>query len=147
MAGDKRTLKDWCSEACYNFLTHRIDEREAKGLKFDSKVLDIRNAELLMAKIMDDNPVLIMSFMAQQLNCVRDASGAIVEGGEVGGGGKRERERGGGRKQKEKIKEKTKKGAMTTLKKGRGKAEAGNPFSKLRRERERERERRERGSE
>lgn len=41
--------------------------------------------QLLMAKIMDDSPVLIMSFQAQQATCVRDKTGAIREGGEVGG--------------------------------------------------------------
>jgi predicted lipid-binding transport protein (Tim44 family) len=35
-----------------------------------------------MAKMMDENPLLIMSFVAQQINCVRDATGAITEGGE-----------------------------------------------------------------
>lgn len=82
MAADKKTLRDWCSEGCFSFLSARIDDREAQGLKFDSKILDIRNVELLLAKIMDGNPVLIMSFMAQQLNCVRDSTGAIKEGGE-----------------------------------------------------------------
>ncbi len=51
MAADKKTLRDWCSEGCFSFLSARIDDREAQGLKFDSKILDIRNVELLLAKV------------------------------------------------------------------------------------------------
>lgn len=82
MAGDKDTLRDWCSDACYNFLCARIDERDRSGIKDNSRILDVRGVELLLSKIVDENPVLIMGFSAQQLKCVRDRSGAIIEGGE-----------------------------------------------------------------
>jgi hypothetical protein len=39
-----------------------------------------------MAKRMEEGPVLIFSFVVQQTKCIRDNSGAIVEGGEVSGG-------------------------------------------------------------
>lgn len=83
MAGDKKTLRDWCSDACHSFLCARIDERNQHGYKLESRILDIRSVDLLLAKMMDENPLLIMSFMSQQTNCVRDATGAIKEGGEV----------------------------------------------------------------
>ena len=36
-----------------------------------------------MAKVLEQGPVLILTFSAQQLMIVRDAKGEIVEGGEV----------------------------------------------------------------
>ena len=35
-----------------------------------------------MAKMMDEHPLLIMTFTAQQTHCVRDATGAIRDGAE-----------------------------------------------------------------
>lgn len=36
-----------------------------------------------MAKRMEEGPVLIFSFVVQQTKCIRDGTGAIIEGGEV----------------------------------------------------------------
>ena len=36
-----------------------------------------------MAKLIDDAPVFVITFVAQQMNVVRDTEGSIVEGDEV----------------------------------------------------------------
>ena len=36
-----------------------------------------------MAKLIDETPVFVITFVAQQMNVVRDAEGNIVEGDEV----------------------------------------------------------------
>ena len=36
-----------------------------------------------MAKVMEQGPVLVLTFMVQQIMTLRDAVGNIVEGGEV----------------------------------------------------------------
>lgn len=36
-----------------------------------------------MAKIMEQGPVLVLTFSAQQIMVLRDATGNIIEGGEV----------------------------------------------------------------
>ncbi len=46
LAGDRKTLQDWCSDACYGVLTADLDARDAAGLKVDSRILDLRNVEV-----------------------------------------------------------------------------------------------------
>lgn len=78
--GDLEILKDWCYEAPFNVLAHPVKQAQAAGYRFDSKILDIDHVDLAMGKIMEQGPVLIITFISQQINCVRDKSGAVVEG-------------------------------------------------------------------
>lgn len=39
--------------------------------------------QVAMAKVMEQGPVLVLTFMVQQIMTLRDAVGNIVEGGEV----------------------------------------------------------------
>lgn len=82
IAGDLATLKDWCAEPCYNVMEANIEHRKQAGLVFDSKILDLKNAEILMAKMTDEGPMLILSFQTTQVKCIRDRTGAVIEGGE-----------------------------------------------------------------
>lgn len=82
IAADLSTLRDWCAEPCYNVIEQAIQQRKQMGLVFDSKILDIRDLDIIKAIMMEEGPVLIMSFTAHQVKCIRDAGGAIVEGGE-----------------------------------------------------------------
>ncbi|KAG8239727.1 hypothetical protein J437_LFUL017637 [Ladona fulva] len=78
--GDLEILRDWCHEAPYRVLEVPIKAAQSQGLCFDSKVLDVDNVDLLMGKMMDQGPVLIISFVSQQIMCVRDREGKVVEG-------------------------------------------------------------------
>lgn len=82
MAGDTNTLKDWCAEMCFSVLSEQINQRKAHGLRVESRILELRNCELAAARMMEQGPVLIFTFYTQQIICVRDATGAIKEGGE-----------------------------------------------------------------
>lgn len=82
MAGDEATLKEWCSDMCFSVLGEQIRQRKQAGLKFESRILELRNCELAAARMMEQGPVLMFSFYTQQVLCVRDALGAIREGGE-----------------------------------------------------------------
>ncbi len=48
--------------------------------RFDSRVLDIDNLDLAMGKMMEQGPVLVLTFQTQQIMCVRDTKGNVVEG-------------------------------------------------------------------
>lgn len=78
--GDLEILKDWCHEAAFNVIATPIKQALAAGYQFDSKVLDLSNLDLAFAKMMDQGPVLVISFQTQQILVVRDAKGNIVEG-------------------------------------------------------------------
>lgn len=47
---------------------------------FFNLIADIDNVDLVMGKVMDQGPVLIISFQSQQIMCVRDAKNNVVEG-------------------------------------------------------------------
>ncbi|CAG0892883.1 unnamed protein product [Darwinula stevensoni] len=78
--GDLEILRDWCHEAPFNVLATPIRTAQQLGYKFDSKVLDVDNVDLSMGKVMEQGPVLIITFTSQQILSVRDASGTVVEG-------------------------------------------------------------------
>uniref|UniRef100_A0A7N8Y2H8 Mitochondrial import inner membrane translocase subunit TIM44 n=1 Tax=Mastacembelus armatus TaxID=205130 RepID=A0A7N8Y2H8_9TELE len=73
-------LKDWCYEATYSQLAHPIQQAKAMGLQFHSKILDIDNIDLAMGKMMDQGPVLIITFQAQLVMVIRNSKGEVVEG-------------------------------------------------------------------
>jgi len=50
------------------------------GYVLDSKVLDIDSVDLAMGKMMEQGPVLVITFNSQQIMCVRDREGKVVEG-------------------------------------------------------------------
>ncbi|XP_034193219.2 mitochondrial import inner membrane translocase subunit TIM44 isoform X2 [Osmia lignaria lignaria] len=78
--GDLEVLKDWCHEAPYNLIAQPLMQVEKLGYRLDNKILDINNVDLIMGKVMEQGPVLIISFQCQQIMCVRDATNKIVEG-------------------------------------------------------------------
>ncbi|KAJ8363150.1 hypothetical protein SKAU_G00119810 [Synaphobranchus kaupii] len=79
--GELEVLKDWCYEATYSQLAHPIQQARAMGLQFHSKILDIDNIDLAMGKLMDQGPVLIITFQAQLVMVIRSPKGDVVEGG------------------------------------------------------------------
>jgi len=81
LRGDIECLQDWCHEGAFNVLSTQIKQNETMGLFNASKILDIRDVDLVLAKIMEQGPVLIMTFQAQQVIMVKDKNGHIVEGG------------------------------------------------------------------
>ncbi|MBN3308839.1 TIM44 translocase, partial [Amia calva] len=78
--GELDVLKDWCYEATYSQLAHPIQQAKAMGLKFHSKILDIDNIDLAMGKMMEQGPVLIITFQAQLVMVIRSPKGDVVEG-------------------------------------------------------------------
>lgn len=78
--GDLEILKDWCFESTYNILSTPIAAARKLGYRLDSKILDIESVDLAMGKVMEQGPVLIITFQSQQLMCVRDSKNLIVEG-------------------------------------------------------------------
>ena len=42
--------------------------------------MDVDNVDLVMGKVMDEGPVLAISFQSQQIMCIRNAKGEVMEG-------------------------------------------------------------------
>lgn len=66
--GDLEILKDWCYEGPYNIFAIPLKEAMKKGYRIDSKILDIDNVDIVMGKVIDQGPVLIISFTSQQVS-------------------------------------------------------------------------------
>lgn len=60
-----------------------IKQAQTMGYHFESKVIDLTNLELEMGKMMEQGPVLIITFQTQQIMCVKDSKGKVVEGDPV----------------------------------------------------------------
>ncbi|XP_057345678.1 mitochondrial import inner membrane translocase subunit TIM44 isoform X2 [Manis pentadactyla] len=80
ICGELDILKDWCYEATYSQLAHPIQQAKALGLQFHSRVLDIDNVDLAMGKMMEQGPVLIITFQAQLVMVIKNPKGELVEG-------------------------------------------------------------------
>lgn len=42
--------------------------------------MHVDDVELLNSRLIDDEPILVLGFCVQQINCVRDKEGNVVEG-------------------------------------------------------------------
>ena len=77
--GDIKSLKPVCGEAVYNKLSADIRARKADGLKFDSNLLSIDQNQLILKLVEETGPVIVGVYMVQQINCIRNRKGEIVE--------------------------------------------------------------------
>lgn len=82
LSGDRKTLEAGCTEGAYAMLNASIRERDTEGIVMDTNILDVSDVELTAGRVLEDSPVLIVTFNTQQINCLRDKGGKIVEGRE-----------------------------------------------------------------
>ncbi|KAL5282352.1 TIMM44 family protein [Megaselia abdita] len=78
--GNLDILKDWCFESTYNIIAAPLSQAIKSGYKLDSKILDLENIDIAMGKVMEQGPVLIITFQTQQIMCVRDSNNTVIEG-------------------------------------------------------------------
>ncbi|RHY31317.1 hypothetical protein DYB32_003598 [Aphanomyces invadans] len=83
LRGNSRDLKQWMGEAAYNTVNMAIRERKSDGLVVDPNILAIRNVTVIALSAEDKQaPIIGIQLMAQQINCIRNREGEIVEGAE-----------------------------------------------------------------
>jgi len=77
-------LEPWLGESVYKRLTAENKVRKDEGLVIDSNLLGIFNSDIVAVELdkVEKQPVIIMHYMAQQINCVRNKDGEVVEGRE-----------------------------------------------------------------
>lgn len=80
LTGDLPTLRLWASEATFNLLKATFDAQLKTGQRMEGHVVDLRHIELVTAKMLEDTPVLVLTFTTQQISYVRDGNGTIVDG-------------------------------------------------------------------
>lgn len=82
LAGHMDELKKVCGQEAFENLSGRVRARMNQALFMDRRILDLTNVELVGFRIVQEEPTAIVQFQTQQVNCVRDAKGRIVEGAE-----------------------------------------------------------------
>lgn len=82
LQGDTKSLRPWLGEGVYNKLAAEIRARKGDGIKFDSNILDIEENQIVLRFLENGGPVIVVVYMVQQINCVRNKKDEIVEGGE-----------------------------------------------------------------
>lgn len=83
--GDEKVLKKWLTEAPFNVYEAQQKVFREQGLFSDGRILDIRNVEIVSAKLLQpqDIPVLVVSCRAQEINLYkRIKTGEIAAGSE-----------------------------------------------------------------
>jgi len=82
LEGDQAALEKHCGDAAFAAVNAGIKERIKLKMSLDTTILaGPREIELKGAKLMEQGaPCFIWTFNMQQVNCLRDAEGEIVEG-------------------------------------------------------------------
>ncbi|CAL1714806.1 unnamed protein product [Somion occarium] len=74
LSADREALQAWCGEATYNVLWATMEQYLKQGLISDSKCLDIRQVDVSMGKILEnDIPVYVITFATQEMLLFRNA--------------------------------------------------------------------------
>lgn len=78
--GDKATLEPLLAPPVYASFAHAIDERQRQGRTLEAELVALEGAEIVAADLDGRNARVTVRFTSEQINCTRDASGAVVEG-------------------------------------------------------------------
>lgn len=63
-------------------VTATIQERIARNVYWDTRILDIKRIEFEGAALVNDTPLIMLTFSCQQIHCIKDKTGKIVDGSE-----------------------------------------------------------------
>lgn len=79
LCGDPKVLKPWLGEGVYNKLAADIRIRKEEGITFASEILELDENQVIMS-FHDSEPIIVVSYAVQQINCIRNRQGEIIEG-------------------------------------------------------------------
>jgi len=82
LEADEATIKARCSGQAYQTIFATVQERKHLGVTYDNRILAVRDVQLTGARVLDNGPTLVVQFNAQQIHCIRDKEGVIVDGAE-----------------------------------------------------------------
>jgi mitochondrial import inner membrane translocase subunit TIM44 len=80
LEGREDDIRAHCSPEMIERLTGIAAAQAAAGLVPDPTLLDVAEVELVDVKALDGDPVVVVQFSCQQINCTRDTHGNVVEG-------------------------------------------------------------------
>ena len=78
--GDTPTLRPLLSDDVYDNFAAAIRSRQSSGESLETKVVDIRDADLIEARMDGRTAFVTVKFISEQINVTRDQTGTIVDG-------------------------------------------------------------------
>lgn len=79
LKGDTQALRPWLREGVYNKLAADIRARKHDGHVFDHNLLGIDENNVIMRVVESGEAVVVVVYMVQQINCIRNREGEVVE--------------------------------------------------------------------
>lgn len=78
--GDTATLRPLLSDDLFDEFGTEIRRRAAEGETHESRIVSLREAEILEAQMEGRTAYITIKFVSDQLNAVRDENGEVIEG-------------------------------------------------------------------
>lgn len=78
--GDAAVLSEYCSPAMTERLIAIHRATREQGQYTDATILEFSDVDQVDLKMLDGDPVAILHFNCQQINCVRDPYGNVISG-------------------------------------------------------------------
>lgn len=82
--GDLKILEDWCHERAFIMLSAVVKEYQKSLFSTaDSRIIDISKVEMVSGKMMDQGPVIVITFQVFMINVVKNKEGKVIQGDPV----------------------------------------------------------------
>jgi predicted lipid-binding transport protein (Tim44 family) len=78
--GDTPTLRPLLSDDVYDNFAAAIRSRQAAGESLETRVADIRDADLIEARMEGRTAFVTIKFISEQINVTRNNAGAVIDG-------------------------------------------------------------------
>ncbi len=78
--GDRKALRSMLGKELFEEFAAAINDREAKGLKMESRFVSIDKAQIKTAVLEGNEARITIDFVSQLVSAVRDKDGNVVEG-------------------------------------------------------------------
>jgi len=79
--GDLKILEDWCHERAFVQLSVSIKECQKSMFTMkDSRIIDISKVEMVSGKMMEQGPVIVITFQVFMINVIKNTEGKVVQG-------------------------------------------------------------------
>lgn len=82
LEGKEAVLQQHCTEEMTERLIGMYKHYEAQGSRQDPTLLFVSDVELFDATFVENEPIIVVTFSCQQINCLRDKFGNVVDGRE-----------------------------------------------------------------
>ena len=78
--GETTTLRPLLSDEVYDNFAEAIRERQARGETLETRIEELRDVDVIEARMQGRTAFVTVKFVSDQINATRDADGSVIEG-------------------------------------------------------------------